>query len=422
MAPAPRKPPKAGAGGKRAASNAGMDAQRRKQQGLLKLGGILAAIAAVLAFFFQAGFGLTGGVVEVKLNETEALKQIFFGGEPWLVQCVGPGKKLDSNFVAAAPYLAANKEPYSVVKTAAIQCGDKLPSGKTVYQRFNLNPSTHPLVTLFANGEKPLVVSAEALELTATLVKRVSEASKLRISEVSTPSSFGRACLSKPNKLCLIILPYTALTAEHNATLRTVAGANRGLQFALINTASVQVSVEKSLPKLAEGDEQVRVVASKVYPDNTASALAYRGAFEPVALGAWLDELVSGETDLNMLSKKPNAARRRIPINEDEASKAERKRTRKAERKAAEEMLKADADEALKTLSPKEREAREAEMRQRQAEWEKRRREQMEAEAGSIFEDDDDNDEEEEEEVEAIEEGGMEAEEEGEEEAAEEAD
>lgn len=149
------RPDKRPAGGKR--QNASLEASRRRTSALLKLMGIGAVAIAVIAFIFQASFGRTGGVSEIGLNETDTLKTIFFSGEPWLIQCIGPGLPLDSTFVAAAPHLAANVAPYSAVKTAALPCGDKLPSGKTVYERFKLNPSTKPLVALFANGERPQV-------------------------------------------------------------------------------------------------------------------------------------------------------------------------------------------------------------------------------------------------------------------------
>lgn len=290
--------------------------------------------------------------------------------------------------------------------------------------------------------------------MTATLVKRVSEASKLRLSDVSTPSSFGRvsrtappctrsafakatrfpatrlrprhaahsrmepfraplcpqACLSKVNKLCIMVFPYTGMSAQHNETLRAVAASYRTMQFAVIATENVEISIEKGLPAREETEaEYLRVAVSRIFPDNSAQALAYRGPFEETALKAWLAELASGETELNMLSKKPSASRRRRPRdpNEDEATRLERRRQRKAERKAAEEALKAASEEKLKTLTPEERLALEAENKARLIEWERKRREQMAAEEGSssIFDEDEDEDEDyEEEEVEEVQE------------------
>lgn len=205
------------------------------------------------------------------------------------------------------------------------------------------------------------------------------------------------------NKLCVMVFPYTPLSAEHNATLRAVASAYRTIQFAVINIDNVEISLERSLPARdeTEQDTHLRVAVSRVFPDNSAQALAYRGPFAEAELKAWLAELASSETELNMLSKKPSASRRRRARdpNEDEATRQERRRRRKAERKAAEDALRAATEEALRTLSPEERVAREAELRARQVEWERKRREQMQAEEGSssIFDyDDDDEDDEDE--------------------------
>lgn len=326
------------------------------------------------------------------------LKEIFFSGQPWLIQCVGGGVPVDSTFAAAAPFLAANKEPYSVVKTAALPCGDKLPSGKTIYERFKLDRSVQPLVALFVNGNRPMVVLSDALQMTQTLVKRVSEASKLRISDVSTPQSFGRACLEKMNKLCIVVIPYTGLSTEHNATLRGLASAHRTVHFAALNTKYVELSLEKSLPPPDEaeaaGGEHIRIVAMRVFPDNSAQALAYRGGFESAAIAGWIRELVSGETDLNMLGKKPSATRRRKmrDPNEDEATREARRAKRRAKREAQEQMVENVVEQVLAKLTPEEREKREAEIKLAKQEWERKRRAQMEQEADSIFEDDDDDD------------------------------
>jgi hypothetical protein len=326
------------------------------------------------------------------------LKEIFFSGQPWLIQCIGGGIPIDSTFAAAAPFLGGNKEPYSVVKTAALPCGDKLPSGKTIYERFKLDSRTRPLVALFVNGNRPMVVSSDALQMPQTLVKRVSEASKLRISDVSTPQSFGRACLEKPNKLCFVVIPYTGLSTEHNATLRALAGAHRTVHFAVLNAKNVELSIEKSLPVADEaeaaGGEHIRIAAIRVFPDNSAQALAYRGAFDSAAIASWIGELVSGETDLNMLSKKPSASRRRKmrDPNEDEATRNARRAKRRASREAQDQMVNDVMEQMLAKLTPEEREKREAELKLAKQDWERKRRAQMEQEADSIFEDDDDDD------------------------------
>ena len=76
--------------------------------------------------------------------------QAFFGGEPWLIYCYDEYFEKDAGFHQAADSLNSLG-----VRTAVLNCFDKLPSGKNTMDRFKLDRRFKPVMFLCANGGKP---------------------------------------------------------------------------------------------------------------------------------------------------------------------------------------------------------------------------------------------------------------------------
>jgi hypothetical protein len=90
--------------------------------------------------------------VLVLADESAQLQGLFFGGLPYLVQCAGPSEPLHRAFSEAAPKLV--KEG---VIPVAVDCGAKMPSGKTIHERFfaGKDMSAEPFFFLVANKDAP---------------------------------------------------------------------------------------------------------------------------------------------------------------------------------------------------------------------------------------------------------------------------
>ena len=102
----------------------------------------------------------------LRAADAAQLKEVFFSGEPWLVQC---GTKADISAAivddgfGAHPVVekAASGLPKEV-KVGLLDCHKKLPSGKTTVERFKLDGSISPLLVLAANG-KTVQITPSAL-------------------------------------------------------------------------------------------------------------------------------------------------------------------------------------------------------------------------------------------------------------------
>lgn len=94
--------------------------------------------------------------------ERLAVFQVFFSGDPWLLQCSNENATITEAFAGASRRLSVT----SSVHVGAIDCGGKLPSNRTFFQRFKLPPvnfTKTPTGYLFSNTDPPQQVSASCM-------------------------------------------------------------------------------------------------------------------------------------------------------------------------------------------------------------------------------------------------------------------
>lgn len=61
---------------------------------------------------------------------------MFFGGEPWMLQCANENVTIGGGFLGASKRMSVTSQ----VHFGTIDCNGKLPSNKTFWQRFGLTP------------------------------------------------------------------------------------------------------------------------------------------------------------------------------------------------------------------------------------------------------------------------------------------
>lgn len=71
------------------------------------------------------------GIVTIRTEVASDLTDLFYGGEPFMVQCVSVTDTVNRVFIEAANDLSA-----AGVTPAALDCNAQLPSGKTTFERF----------------------------------------------------------------------------------------------------------------------------------------------------------------------------------------------------------------------------------------------------------------------------------------------
>ena len=221
----------------------------KSQSPALALGGAAAAVAAVAYYVLTMS-----KAVSLSPSDSAALKQVFFSGEPWLVEC--------GHSVSPAFYDAEGSLPKGM-RVGLLDCAAALPSGKTTIQRFKLSPPKRgPTVLLFANADaKPALAPVDAARTGVDLAKWAARVSQPRVVSVATVQLFEAHCTKR--KWCALALGAGArLPSEERAALTKLAAAARAVRF---------IAVDGS--KLLLPDELMRVGGGVPAPSRTASPL-----------------------------------------------------------------------------------------------------------------------------------------------------
>ena len=93
---------------------------------------VLGGGGVVLALLLGGGYYLFGSkTTAVSVGDTATLKRVFYSGEPWLIEC--------STSRSATVVREAEGELKAGVRTAVLNCHEKLPSGLSTLQRFKLS-------------------------------------------------------------------------------------------------------------------------------------------------------------------------------------------------------------------------------------------------------------------------------------------
>jgi len=160
---------------------------------------------------------MSGRVEHLSVLHPEALKEVLFGGEPWLVHCSRTGL-LAAAFVKAPTYLS------NVTRFGVLDCEALLPSsGKSMRDRFKLTGS---LFTA-ANGNGPRGVPPSALSSAYALSAYTRSAVALPITEITQTQQLSSSCSLRP---CLLFAE-RALSAD---VFKRVSAQNRKLRIGTI--------------------------------------------------------------------------------------------------------------------------------------------------------------------------------------------
>ena len=104
----------------------------------------------------MALLSLSGASAPVELTvdgTSPSLREVFSGGEPWLVWC---SDSSDGHDVSAMHSIVDQAAPLlmGVARVGILDCEEELPSGKTTYEKLHLDESS-PTLFLAANGAAP---------------------------------------------------------------------------------------------------------------------------------------------------------------------------------------------------------------------------------------------------------------------------
>ena len=97
-----------------------------------------------------------GKVIPLNVKKIDELQNALFGGDVWVIACMKDSEPVDPFLTESASLFAKDSECDGHCYVGTLDCTRKLPSKKSVLQRFNLKRVKNvPLLFVAANGNKP---------------------------------------------------------------------------------------------------------------------------------------------------------------------------------------------------------------------------------------------------------------------------
>jgi hypothetical protein len=189
-------------------------------------------------------------------DDAAAVRQVFQSGEPWVVWCVNGTLPTPVIAYDAADEAYKSQTPATAFKTGIMDCGLPLPSGKSVFDRFNLDAkNTHAFVV--ANGGKPSMLPLayfQGAKASSKLIRFVRKRIQVRTHTITSTKFLRDKCANR--KWCALVLrdgkKKKTYTAEA-ATVKRLSHAHRLISFVTVDRAEYETSIERKLPPPANG-------------------------------------------------------------------------------------------------------------------------------------------------------------------------
>jgi len=216
-----------------------------------------------LLFMFAVGFFQTSvviydfmrgdGVTRLDLNDTAQLKNILFGGEPWLIYCVN-----EYSEKAKVPQILSDSSgplwSNHGVQTGMLRCWDDMAStNRSVATRFNLKKNA-PLQFFVANGNKPKIVDLVGISKPEDMEKKIKPWLEVKAEKIDKIKKWPASCTSR--RTCVIVgYKQTAQKDTAMNLITPILEKHRGTKFVTVDTAFWQLKLHENLLKTRPAKE-----------------------------------------------------------------------------------------------------------------------------------------------------------------------
>jgi len=221
-------------------------------------------MGAISAIVFMSGAGLCGfvstiysafkgnGITFLDVRNTENLKTVLFGGQPWLIYCVNnqtQHQKLPSILEENAQSLWSNIG----VQVGVLGCWDETDSGRSVAKRFKMKLSP-PLQFVVANGNTPRKLDLVGLNKAEDIEKKIKPALKVEIGRIDTLKKWPSLCTSR--RTCIVV-GHKQVAQKDTALnlIRPIIENHRGTKFVTVDTSFWQLKLDEEVLKTRPGKE-----------------------------------------------------------------------------------------------------------------------------------------------------------------------
>ncbi|KAL7513169.1 hypothetical protein ACHAXN_010249 [Cyclotella atomus] len=363
---------------------------------------------AMMAYYFMKG--VTSEIARVDVTDALALREVFFGegssGKDYAVLCHSEPKDGSAGIPVSSVFQDSHDEGSAPVDFVLMDCDYILPdSGKSIYDKFNLDKKKRPTVFVSGKVGPPKQVPQKHLKTGAMLTKLLKQMLEPHAAKIEKTKELKEKCLNKD--YCALLLKGGKPEPYVKHAMANLLGKYPNVQFASVDSNLLfLINLEEYLPEYVSGEHRF-VVFKKVSGglsagDNSTKAegrlkTSILALDTPgVSFGA-MDALVGNALkgkNLKSIPSLPNIKTRTKKLEEQERSKRDRKKDQ-ARRKQQEDQKPPqqtfEANDGSKEGRRLERERRREEHAKANnikpktpeelAEMEKRRRERMEEEA-----------------------------------------
>eukprot|EP00971_Amphidinium_carterae_P193981 3848841-Amphidinium_carterae.1 len=198
--------------------------------------GFLSAASSIM------GFVMGNGVVTLDVRDSAQLKNVLFGGEPWLVYCVN-NQTVTHRLPRVLEDATYGLKRDLGVQVGVLACWDKTESGRSVAKRFKLK-SSPPLMFLIANGNSPRTIDLVGLSKPEDMHKKVKPGLKVESGRVDTLKKWSTLCTSR--RACVVIGHQNS--AQRDTALnvfRPLLTQHRGVKVVTLDTSFWRLKLDE---------------------------------------------------------------------------------------------------------------------------------------------------------------------------------
>ena len=170
------------------------------------------------------------------VTDTAKLKHVLFSGEPWLLQCYSglpyEGQWLPRPFRVHRVFQESLGSLAGLVKAGILDCEKRLPSNKSLVEKFGFVRRSQPLLVLAAGGVKPRQLPANSVSSAYGVTAFVKPKAESKVHKVGTQKTLEAVCGGRRPCLLTRMKPDSVVLEQLARTFRTVEVVTLGENLA----------------------------------------------------------------------------------------------------------------------------------------------------------------------------------------------
>eukprot|EP00930_Biecheleria_cincta_P055648 TRINITY_DN41945_c0_g1_i1.p1 TRINITY_DN41945_c0_g1~~TRINITY_DN41945_c0_g1_i1.p1 ORF type:complete len:448 (-),score=80.95 TRINITY_DN41945_c0_g1_i1:99-1442(-) len=182
-------------------------------------------------------------LVHVNLEDEAWVKEVFFGGRPWVLHCLDTRASIQQEVPEVLRESAFKLRNMATFGT--INCWDRLPqSQKTLAHRFSLPKP--PLTLAVANGDPPARLDLSSVVTAEQLQKLAAQHLGTKITPIDGLAGFKSFCTKRSS--CLVIAYRSAATLrEASRVLAPILEVHRGVRAVALDASVYMLRLDERL-------------------------------------------------------------------------------------------------------------------------------------------------------------------------------